>query len=68
MFIARLSPQKLRSSFREINPDLICLDIRMPEVDGFQVMGQLKIVNKRPYLPILVLTSEEDRGDSPACA
>ncbi|MGB0911453.1 MAG: HD-GYP domain-containing protein, partial [Nitrospirales bacterium] len=48
--------------FREFTPDLICLDIRMPEVDGFQVMGQLKIVNKRPYLPILVLTSEEDRG------
>ena len=48
--------------YREINPDLICLDIRMPEVDGFQVMGQLKIVNKRAYLPILVLTSEEDRG------
>ncbi|MCA9470693.1 MAG: response regulator [Nitrospirales bacterium] len=48
--------------YREMNPDLICLDIRMPEVDGFQVMGQLKIVNKRPYLPILVLTSEEDRG------
>ncbi len=48
--------------FRDISPDLICLDIRMPEVDGFQVMGQLKIVNKRPYLPILVLTSEEDRA------
>ncbi len=48
--------------YREINPDLICLDIRMPEVDGFQVMGQLKVVNKRPFLPILVLTSEEDRG------
>ncbi len=48
--------------YREINPDLICLDIRMPEVDGFQVMGQLKIINKRTYLPILVLTSEEDRG------
>ncbi|GJL54751.1 MAG: two-component system response regulator [Nitrospirales bacterium] len=48
--------------YRELNPDLICLDIRMPEVDGFQVMGQLKIINKRSYLPILVLTSEEDRG------
>ena len=48
--------------FREVSPDLICLDIRMPEVDGFQVMGQLKIVNKRSYLPILVLTSEEDRA------
>ncbi|MCA9480131.1 MAG: HD domain-containing protein, partial [Nitrospira sp.] len=42
-------------------PDLICLDIRMPQLNGFQVMGQLKIIQKEGFLPILVLTSEEDR-------
>ena len=49
------------SLFKEHNPDLILLDIRMPHLDGFQVMGQLKVINQQPYLPILVLTAEEDR-------
>jgi putative two-component system response regulator len=39
----------------------MCLDIRMPELNGFQIMGQLKIIHQHAYLPILVLTSEEDR-------
>lgn len=47
--------------YRVGKPDLLLLDIRMPELDGFQVMGQLKIVNKGAFLPILVLTSEQDR-------
>ncbi len=55
-------PTQVVPLFKQLNPDLICLDIRMPELNGFQVMGQLQIINKDAYLPILVLTSEEDRG------
>lgn len=33
----------------------------MPELNGFQVMGQLKIIHQHAFLPILVLTSEDDR-------
>ncbi|MDH3769526.1 MAG: response regulator [Nitrospirota bacterium] len=55
-------PTQVASFVKELNPDLICLDIRMPQLNGFQVMGQLKIIQKDTYLPILVLTSEEDRG------
>jgi len=54
-------PTQVVSLVKELNPDLICLDIRMPEINGFQVMGQLKIIQKDFFLPILVLTSEEDR-------
>jgi putative two-component system response regulator len=54
-------PTEVVSFVKKLNPDLICLDIRMPEINGFQVMGQLKIIQKETYLPILVLTSEEDR-------
>ncbi len=54
-------PTQVISLFKELDPDLICLDIRMPELNGFQVMGQLKIIHKHGFLPILVLTSEEDR-------
>ncbi len=54
-------PTQVIPLFKALNPDLICLDIRMPELNGFQVMGQLKIIQTNRYLPILVLTSEEDR-------
>ncbi len=54
-------PTQVVSLVKELDPDLICLDIRMPQINGFQVMGQLKIIQKEALLPILVLTSEEDR-------
>lgn len=54
-------PTQVVPLLKELNPDLICLDIRMPELNGFQIMGQLKIIHQHAYLPILVLTSEEDR-------
>jgi putative two-component system response regulator len=54
-------PTQVVPLFKELKPDLICLDIRMPELNGFQIMGQLKIIHQNAYLPILVLTSEEDR-------
>ena len=54
-------PTEVVSLVKELKPDLICLDIRMPQLNGFQVMGQLKVIQRDRYLPILVLTSEEDR-------
>ena len=58
---ATQDPTQVVNLYKELNPDLICLDIRMPELNGFQIMGQLKIIHQHAYLPILVLTAEEDR-------
>lgn len=38
--------------------DLLLLDIRMPNLNGFEVMEQLQQLNPGSYLPILVLTAE----------
>lgn len=40
--------------------DLILLDIRMPHMDGFEVMKQLSEVTRNDYLPVLVLTAENE--------
>jgi putative two-component system response regulator len=48
--------------FKVLKPDLVLLDIRMPEVDGFQVMGQLKVLKPHDYLPILVLSAETEQS------
>lgn len=42
----------------EHNIDLLLLDIRMPYLDGFKVMDELKNTLGEDYLPILVLTAE----------
>ncbi|PIQ99957.1 MAG: two-component system response regulator [Nitrospinae bacterium CG11_big_fil_rev_8_21_14_0_20_45_15] len=46
--------------YKEFAPDIILLDLRMPYLDGFEVMRQLKEFNKDAYLPILILTAEQD--------
>jgi putative two-component system response regulator len=45
--------------YREFEPDLILLDIKMPHLDGHQVLEQLgQVVPDGEYLPVLVLTSD----------
>jgi adenylate cyclase len=38
--------------------DLILLDLQMPGMDGFQVMENLKDLEKGGYLPVLVITAQ----------
>jgi len=38
--------------------DLILLDLQMPGMDGFQVMENLKEIEKDGYLPVLVITAQ----------
>jgi adenylate cyclase len=40
--------------------DLILLDLRMPGMDGFQVMENLKQIETGGYLPVLVITAQAD--------
>ena len=47
--------------FEKFNPSLVLLDLRMPHLDGFQVMKQLQSVGKGDSMPpILVLTAQSD--------
>jgi len=48
--------------YQELNPDLIVLDLSMPEVDGFEVMQRLKEVDPDTYLPICILTKEAEQS------
>lgn len=47
----------------EKRPHLILLDLRMPEMDGYQVIEKLKKSNTTNHIPIVVMTAYEfDRG------
>jgi len=54
-------PRKVVDLYREHRFDLILLDIRMPRLDGFQVMELLDAETGDDYLPVLVLTAQKDR-------
>ncbi len=45
---------------RQHHYDLILLDLQMPSLDGFQVMEQLKEIEKDSYLPVIVLTAQPE--------
>ena len=53
-------PRLVLELYLERRFDLILLDIRMPHLDGFQVMEQLSAVIQDDYLPVLVLTAEKE--------
>lgn len=46
--------------YREHRFDLILLDIRMPHLDGFEVLQRLQEVEHDSYIPVLVLTAQND--------
>ena len=45
--------------YRE-SPDLVLLDIHMPEVDGLTILNQLRNSNRTKRLPVLIFTSATD--------
>jgi len=44
-------------------PDLILLDIMLPELDGFEVCSQLKKDQKPRHIPIIFLTAKKSPED-----
>jgi putative two-component system response regulator len=46
------------SLYVRVRPDLILLDLHMPELDGLAVMDELNEIAEASYLPILVLTGD----------
>jgi len=56
-----------RGSYADRNaypmPDLILLDLKLPRVDGFEVLRQIKSTPILKRLPVIILTSSKDEGD-----
>lgn len=55
------------ASRRPGNPVVILLDLKMPKVDGLEVLRTLKSDERTRAIPIVVLTSSRESRDLEAC-
>ena len=42
------------------NPDILLLDLDMPQVDGFEVLQRVRMLDDYVFLPVIILTASED--------
>jgi len=45
------------------NPAVMLLDLKLPKVDGLEVLKQIKSDEKRRMIPVVVLTSSKEEKD-----
>jgi diguanylate cyclase (GGDEF)-like protein len=54
------NPAQLCSMLAAVQPDLLILDVQMPEVDGIELCRQLRDLVEWAWLPIVFLTGSKD--------
>ena len=54
-------PREVLDLCATFEPDLLLLDLRMPHLDGIEVLRRLKPQRTETYLPVLVLTADVSR-------
>ena len=51
------------SSIREARPDLVILDVMLPEQNGFEVLRTMRKDSQLAKLPVIMLTARGDASD-----
>ena len=46
-----------------VQPDLVILDIRLPDIDGYEVARRVRADRRTAEIPIIFLTEKRDRSD-----
>jgi two-component system cell cycle response regulator DivK len=47
----------------EHSPDLVLMDIQLPDIDGVEALGRLRADGRTASLPVLALTAQAMEGD-----
>ena len=61
--VATTDPQRVLGLVSAFAPDLILLDLMMPELDGYAILEQLaRLAGPSSFLPVIVLTADPSRS------
>lgn len=63
LIAARNGKKALQLAQREPQPDLILLDVMMPEMDGYEVCAQLKADDATREIPVIFITALSEASD-----
>ena len=48
------------SSFDDMDPDIVLLDVQMPNLDGFQTCAKLRRLERGAHVPVFMITGRDD--------
>jgi diguanylate cyclase (GGDEF)-like protein len=59
-FVTTSEPRQAMDLFLERRPDILLLDLMMPEVSGFDILAQVRAHEELRYTPVIILTAESE--------
>lgn len=59
-FITTSNPAEAMSLIRAHRPDLLLLDLMMPGITGFEILGEVRGDSDLCYTPVVILTADSD--------
>lgn len=62
-FVLIENSDQAMAQLEQTPPDLLLLDLIMPEVSGFEILGQIRSTPKLKHLPVIILTSSSNNQD-----
>lgn len=61
--LGAIDGQKGIEKAKESKPDLILLDLLLPNIDGFEVLSSLKSDSNTSFIPIIILSNLDSKDD-----
>lgn len=59
--------QQAVTRFSEVQPDLVLMDVIMPNMDGYEAARRIKAICGKQFVPLIFLTALQDENDLAQC-